>query len=83
METLKFVLNGNQIDNKKLNVFRIKTDSFEHFEIIDTVVVQYVPAASELVFNGENTVSVDIKDKAGNVMKQEVKPFKVNIGNGY
>jgi hypothetical protein len=83
LETLKFVLNGNQIDNKKLNVFRIKTDSFEHFEIIDTVVVQYVPAASELVFNGENTVSVDIKDKAGNVMKQEVKPFKVNIGNGY
>jgi hypothetical protein len=77
METLKFILNGKEIPYEKLKLMPPEIDYVPGGIIWGKIKIHYVPDVSELNFIGENTVSVDIKDGVGNVMKQEVKTFKV------
>jgi hypothetical protein len=83
METIKFILNGNQIDNENLNI-EIKESEWLDGPIKCKVKVSYVPSPDEVVTSPLiNQVTVDIEDNVKNAMEQQVKTFVFNSASGY
>ncbi len=83
LETIKFILNGNQIDNDKLTI-KVEESEWLDGPIECKVKVYYAPSLDELVVSPlVNQVTVDIEDNVKNVMDQQVKTFIFNSASGY
>ena len=76
-------INGNQIPYNKLTI-KVEESEWLDGPIKCKVKVTYAPTLDELSTSPSgNLVTIDIEDNVKNAMEQQVKPFKVNIGNGY
>jgi hypothetical protein len=83
METIKFILNGNQIDNDKLTI-KVEESEWLDGPIKCKVKVTYAPTLAELSTSPSgNLVTVDVEDNVKNAMEQQVKTFIFNSASGY